>query len=162
MVKFFLPVLLFVTTVMGDVYQFSELRYTDAIGRYVQLDGEIDFQKDTLEIKYPKIAVDLLYDEDGIVYHKNGKEIELESSQASHMEYYFDILKMLHEGDEDELKSQFKMTKSGALTLLKPTGSVKYYIDKIELTKENKKLKYVKIYLKNSDYITINIHDEIH
>jgi len=162
MLKIFLTFFLFISAVMGDAYQFSELRYTDAIGRYVQLDGEIDFQKDTLEIKYPKIGVDLFYDGDGIVYHKDGKEIELESSQESHMEYYFDILKMLHEGDESELKSQFKMTKSDGFTLLKPIGSMKYYIDKIELTKENKKLKYVKIYLKNSDYITINISHEIH
>lgn len=161
MLKLFTLFFLLATTLFAERYPFSELRYTDAIGRSVQLDGEINFTHDGLVIKYPKSATELVYDGESVVYMKNGKESALQAGQESNMIRYFDILKTLHEGDESELKSRFEITKSTDMTLLKPTGAIKYYINKIELTKEDKQLRYVKLFLKNSDYITINIDDEI-
>ena len=161
MFKLFSLLFLLVTALFAESYSFSELRYTDAIGRSAQLDGEINFTQDGLVIKYPKNATELVYDGESIVYLKNGKESTLKAEQESNMIRYFDILKMLHEGDESELKNRFQITKSADMTLLTPTGMIKHYLNKIELTKENKQLRYVKLFLKNSDYITINIDDEI-
>lgn len=161
MFKLFTLFFLLVTLLFAECYPFSELRYTDAIGRSVQLDGEINFTQDGLVIKYPKIATELVYDGESIVYLNNGKESALKATQESNMMHYFDILKTLHKGDESELKSRFEITKSADMTLLKPTGTIKYYINKIELIKESKQLRYVKLFLKNSDYITIKIDDEI-
>jgi hypothetical protein len=42
---------------------------------------------------------------------------------------------------------------------LKPKGMIKNYVKNIETYKENTRLKYVKLFLKNSDYITITIDD---
>jgi len=161
MFKLFPLLFLLATTLFAERYPFSELRYTDAIGRSVQLDGEINFTNDGLVIKYPKIATELVYDGENIIYLKNGKETSLEAMQESNMMHYFDILKTLHEGDDSELESRFEVTKFADMTLLKPIGAIKYYINKIELTKEGEQLRYVKLFLKNSDYIMINIDDEI-
>lgn len=161
MFKSFTLFIFLATALFAERYPFSELRYTDAIGRSVQLNGEINFTHDGLIIKYPKKATELVYDGESIVYMKNGKESVLKARQESKLMRYFDILKTLHEGDESELKSHFEITKSADMTLLKPTGTIKYYINKIKLIKEGKQLRYVKFFLKNNDYITIHIDDEI-
>jgi cytochrome oxidase Cu insertion factor (SCO1/SenC/PrrC family) len=162
MIKVLFVLCLLLSSVTGQSFHFSELRYSDAINHYTQLNGTIDFQKDSLEISYKHPAVDFFYDGEDIVYTKDGKEMPLDATQKAHMMQYFDILKMLHVGDESELKSEFTMSHSHGFTLLKPTGTLRYYIEKIELTKENNLLEYVKLYLKNNDYITINIDNEIH
>ncbi|EDZ62908.1 hypothetical protein CBGD1_526 [Sulfurimonas gotlandica GD1] len=46
-------------------------------------------------------------------------------------------------------------------TLLKPKGSLRHFVNSIELEKSEKKLKEIKLFLKNSDKITIKIADEI-
>lgn len=161
MIKTVLTLLLFVSFAIAETYNFTELRYSDATGRYTQLEGKISFNKDGLNIQYPKSARELDYKNDTLVYLEDKKEVDLENMQATQMMQYFDILILLHSADESELQEMFEVDKSSDKTRLKPTGSVKYYINSIELTKENNKLKYVKLFLKNSDNISIKIDDEI-
>jgi hypothetical protein len=150
------------TTLSAQSYDFTELRYSDAIGKFTQLEGKITFKPEGLDIEYPKSKRALEYDGEDIIFYENEKERELPSAQASQMARYFDILKLLHEGDASELEENFEVKEKDGQTLLKPKGAIKYYIEHIELIKENKELKYVKLFLKNSDYITINISNEIH
>jgi hypothetical protein len=160
MLKTILSFLFSISTLLAQSYNFVELRYSDATGRYTQLEGIIDFRQDGLDIKYPKSNRELKYSGNDLMFLQNNKEVALEESQVTHMMQYFDVLRMLHAGDESELNNYFTLEKSADKTILKPRGSIKYYINKIELTKENKQLKYVKLFLKNSDYITINIENE--
>jgi len=162
MQKYFLSFLLLIATLSAQSYNFSELRYSDAIGKFTQLEGKITFKPEGLNIEYPKSKRVLEYDGEEILFYEDGKERELPSAQASQMAHYFDILKLLHQGDASELKENFELEELNGQTLLKPKGTIKYYIEHIELIKEDKILKYVKLFLKNSDYITINISNEIH
>lgn len=161
MIKTVLALLLFVSFAAAESYNFTELRYSDATGRYTQLEGKISFNKDGLNIQYPKSARELDYKNDTLVYLEENKEVALQEMQATQMMQYFDVLRLLHSGDDSELKEMFEVDKSSDKTVLKPIGSLKYYINYIELTKEQNKLTYVKLFLKNSDNISINIDDEI-
>jgi hypothetical protein len=161
MIKTTLLFLLFMAAAIADSYNFTELRYSDATGRYSQLDGQISFGENALNIKYPKAQRELDYKDDVLVYHEDAKEVDLDESQAERIMRYFDVLKLLHGGDESELKETFEIDDSSDKTLLTPLGSMKYYIERIELTKEESKLKSVKLFLKNSDNISVNIDDEI-
>ncbi len=153
--------LLFVTTfVSAKSFNFTELRYRDAIERSIELQGEISFLEDGLNIYYPKKLKNLEYKNGVLIYSENSKEIELNDIQSAQITRYFDILILLHNGDESSLEEMFEVSHDFGGTMLKPKGSIKNYIDSIELFKEKKALKYVKLFLKNSDYITITIHDE--
>ena len=161
MLKAFFLFFLFLNVLYAQSYSFTEVRYSDAIGKSMQLNGEITFKKEGLEIKYPKSQRVLDYDGEEINFFEDGKLIELPSEQISNMMHYFDILKLLHDGNEDELKSRFTIKELDGKTFLSPTGTLKYYIEHIELLKINNTLKYIKLFLKNSDSITINITNEI-
>jgi hypothetical protein len=161
MIKTVLALLVFVSFATAESYNFTELRYSDATGRYTQLEGKISFNKDGLNIQYPQSARELEYKNDTLAYLEDKKEVDLDDMQATQMMQYFDVLRLLHSGDDSELKEMFEVAKSSDKTVLKPIGSVKYYIDYIELTKEQNRLKYVKLFLKNSDNISINIDNEI-
>jgi outer membrane lipoprotein-sorting protein len=153
-------VFFFATALFAKSYNFSELRYSDATGRYKQLNGIIEFSKDGLELEYKKEGRKLLYDGENVEYFQNGKEVALATKTQNYLSYYFEILKLLHEGDESELRENFSVKEEELKTVLLPLGSMRYYIDSIELQKEQKELRYVKLFLKNKDTITIHIENE--
>ena len=161
MIRTLLVFLLLVRCAFADTYHFTEIRYSDATELSTQLEGEIDFHEHGLDIKYPKSARELKYKNNTLVYLEENKEIALEEVQASQIMQYFDVLILLHNGDESELQEIFEIHNSAEKTLLKPKGTLKYYIDTIELFQEQKRLKRVKLFLKNNDEISIDIDDEI-
>lgn len=161
MIKTLLAVLLLAACALAETFSFTELRYSSATDLRTQLKGKISFNENGLSIIYPKSARELRYENDTLIYLEENKEVALEEGQKTQIMQYFDVLRLLHSGDESELEEMFEIDKKGEETLLKPTGSVKYYIDYIELTKEQNRLKRVKLFLKNSDNISINIDDEI-
>ncbi|MDA3909687.1 MAG: hypothetical protein PF437_11430 [Sulfurimonas sp.] len=151
--------LLFASSVFAQSYNFTELRYSDAIDRYTQLEGKISFHKDGLNISYPKSARELNYKDDTLVYYENGKKVSLPDMQVSKMIQYFNILSLLHNGDESELADMFEIENQANKKILKPLGAIKNYINYIELRKEDTRLQYIKLFLKNNDTISININD---
>jgi len=162
MLKTLSLLLLFASLAFAQSYKFSELKYIDAIGRYSQRDGVITFTKDGLDIKYPKSKNEFYYDGSKIKYLQNHKEQTLTEKQANNMMFYFNILKMLHKGDNTELKKHFTVTQKDKALTLTPTDFLKYYIKKIVKTKGAKNLQDVKIFFNNGDSIVISIHNEIY
>lgn len=151
--------LLLVSSVFAQSYNFIELRYSDAINRYTQLEGKISFNKSGLNIAYPQSAREIDYKDDTLVYYENDKEVSLPDMQVSKMMQYFDILSLLHNGDESELKDLFEIENQESGNILKPLGSIKNYINYIELRKDDNKLQYIKLFLQNNDTISITIND---
>lgn len=161
MIKTLLALLLLAACTIAETFSFTELRYSSATDLRTQLKGKISFNENGLSIIYPKSARELRYENDTLIYLEENKEVALEEVQMTQIMQYFDVLRLLHSGEDSELEEMFEIDKKDEKTLLKPTGSVKYYIDYIELTKEQNRLKRVKLFLKNSDNISINIDDEI-
>lgn len=154
-----LLLLLFVSSLFAQSYSFTELRYSDAINRYTQLEGEITFSKNGVNIKYPQNAKEIDYKDGALLYYEKSKKIELPQMQASQMMRYFETLLLLHSGDESELQEMFEITESEDKKILKPFGMIKNYINYIELRKDRNVLAYIKLFLKNNDTISININD---
>lgn len=161
MQKIIFSLLLTINLLTAESFNFSEVRYSDAIGKYIQLDGQISFLKNGLKISYPKNSKSLHYENDSLVYKQHNKVMDLSTLQASQIMSYFDILILLHKGNEKAYDGVFETKKNANTTTLKPKGSIKNYIAKIEMQKEQDKLKRVKLFLNNNDYITITIDDEI-
>lgn len=161
MFKILLFGFLIVSDLISSIYNFKEIRYSDAIGRSIEMQGQIEFLKDGLNIFYPKTSKSLEYKDNFLKYIDDAKEIDLQESQKEQIKVYFDILILLHNGDEEAMDEMFEITRDAKTIVLKPKADIKNYITKIELLKPNKQLKSVKLFLKNSDNITINIDDEI-
>ena len=161
MIKKALLCLLLVGSVFAQSYDFTELRYSDAINRYTLLEGKISFNKNGLNIKYPKSSRELDYKDDTLLYYENEKEISLPDMQVSKMIQYFEILSLLHNGDESELEDMFEVENQADGKILKPLGAIKNYISNIELKNEDKRLQNIKLFLQNNDTISITINDEI-
>jgi hypothetical protein len=161
MFKVIFLLLVTVNFLIANSFNFSELRYNDATGKYKQLDGKITFLEDGLKIFYPKGSKLLEYENDNLIYKEKNKEIELNDMQSQQIMYYFDVLILLHTGDEKAYDGIFSVSKNNGMTILKPLGSIKNYINNIEIIKEDEELKQVKLFLKNNDSITITIDDKI-
>ena len=147
--------------VASDSFNFSELRYSDAIDKHIELKGEITFLQNGLKIFYPKFFKSLHYENDSLIYEENDQKIDLSEVQAGQIMSYFDILILLHKGDEKAYDGVFNVAKEGGLIILEPIGSIKNYIKNIEMLKEKGELRQVKFFLKNNDSITISIDEKI-
>lgn len=151
----------FTLSLMSESLNFSEQRYSDALGRYISFSGEITFEEESLHIKYTKSNREILYKDSMLTLKQNGNVVELDEVESSRIAQYFEILLLLHSEDEEALKEKFEVEKKDDISLLFPKGYTANFLEKIELKKQNKKLKMVKLFLKNLDHITISIEDEV-
>lgn len=161
MLKIIIQFFIYTNILLGSSSNFTETRYNYAIDKSVQHKGKIDFFDSGLKILYPDANKSLEYKNDNLVYKENSKEIELGEIQSQQIMRYFDILILIHKGDKELMREMFEVDETSDITTLKPKGMIQNYIKTIELSKEKEQLKYIKLFLQNSDEITINIDDEI-
>ncbi len=161
MIKLFTLFVIMLSSLMATSYNFSETRYSDAFDESVTLNGEISFLEDGLSIKYNNRDKALHYEKGDLSYLQNGESVKISEEEATRIIQYFEIIILLYSGDEDSLNREFSVTKEKDRLFLTPLNEMKKYISKIELKKEDKQLKMIKLFLSNSDNITISIEDEI-
>lgn len=155
-----LILLLLVSSTFATSYNFTETRYSDALERSMKLDGIIEFTEG-LAIEYNNSGKSLLYEDGEVQLLEDGESIELDEGEALKIAQYFETVLMLYRGDKKRIEEEFVITPLEDKTLLAPKGELSSYMFKIELQRENKKLKEIVMYLSNYDKITISIHDEI-
>ena len=161
MIKLFILFVIMLSSAMATSYNFSETRYSDAFDESVTLSGEISFLQEGLSIKYDNSDKALHYENGDLSYLQNGESIEISEEEATRIIQYFEIIILLYSGDKESLNREFSVTKEKNRVFLTPLNEMKNYISKIELKKEDKQLKMLKLFLSNSDNITISIEDEI-
>ncbi len=161
MIKFITSFLFLATFLVASSYNFSETRYSDALNKSMILKGEITFKVDGLAIKYTQSNRALNYEDGELEYFDDGELVEMGEEEAMKIAQYFEIIILLYSGDEDALNSAFEVTKEGEFSLLTPLGEIKEHISKIKLKRGDEKLQMIKLFLSNSDNITISIEDEI-
>ncbi len=162
MFKLILIFLLFTSLLIARSFNFSEIRYSDAIGRSFEFHGKITFAHDALLINYNNDEKILDYQNGVLVYMENMKQVEISQEQKQEIIQYFEIIMMLYKGENASLLNEFEIEKTDNLSILKPKGSLKNFIEKIVLLQDKEAPKEIKLFLKNSDTITIRIEDEIH
>ena len=161
MMKLFVVLVIFVSSLIATTYNFSETRYSDALGKSIELHGEITFLEDGLDIKYNNSDKSLHYENGDLTYLQDGEALEISEEEITRITQYFDIVILLYSNDTKRLESQFNVQAKDNKTILTPLNEIKNYISKIELKKENKKLQELKIFISNGDNISISIEDEI-
>ena len=159
--KTLILLLLLLQALFAQSYNFTELRYSDALGQTAEFEGKIIFFSDALIINYEKYERVLEYRDGKLLYLQNNEPQELAKEQTQGIIEYFEILLLLHKGDESSLESEFTLNKTKDKTLLIPRGALERFLLKIELKKEAQTLKEVKLFLKNNDTITIRVENEI-
>ncbi len=152
---------LFISLALSSSFNFSEVRYSDALDRSIEFHGIITFLEDGLFIEYNDINKSLKYSADTLVYVQDNQEVKLGEQETKKIIQYFDVLMLLRGNNEEQLSAQFAIKKLQDKSILKPKGNLEKFIKKIELIKIDKMLKEVKLFLKNNDTIKISIQDEI-
>lgn len=161
MLKIFLLVLLFFSTVIAKSYNFNEIRYSDAINKSITLQGNISFYKDGLLIKYNSPSASLYYQNKKLVYKRDNKKVKLSKQNAKNIMRYFQLLILIHNGDKNVIEQLFTIKHKADKTILMPNVGIRHYVSKIVLKKQYKQLKQIKLFLENKDSITISIKNEI-
>ena len=142
-------------------FNFTEIRYSDALDRSMELKGEISFLKNGLIIKYKEGKKSLQLLDGELIYSEDGVNITLDEAKKQNITQYFETILLLHSGDEKLLREMFEVETNTDFHLLSPKGTMRHFVTKIELLKNEDLLKEIKLFLKNSDKITIKIDDEI-
>ena len=161
MLKILTLTLLLINLLFADTYNFTELRYSDALDKSIELKGEITFTDNSLNIKYPNKDKELNYIDSTLSYFENDSKVQLDEEQTQKIVNYFEILTLVHNGNEDEMKKMFSIKNLNAKTQLTPIGILENYIAYIELYKKENELSKIKLFLQNNDSITISIYEKI-
>jgi len=161
MFKFFIIILFMFAFLKADSFHFLEKRYSSALDASIEFEGSIEFEINSLQISYIKQDKSLSYKAGNIVYKEAQEEVELPSEIKAKLVQYFEILILLHFGNEEVLRKTFEVNKNKDKTVLKPLGSLAHYIKKISLIKNEGVLKEVKLFLQNEDTIKISISNAL-
>lgn len=161
MLKIIILLILLTFSIFAKSFNFTEIRYSDAIEKNIEQKGQITFFSNGIDIYYPETYKNLIYKDNNLVYEVDGEDKELGGIQEQKIIYYLDLLILLHSGDDNVISNIFKISKYEKYMVLLPKNEMKNYIDKIELSRDNGLLKYFKLYLSNNDSITITIDNEI-
>lgn len=161
MFKTLAALLLGIEMLFASTYSFTEIRYSDALGASTQLHGEISFEKEALRIDYSKDRRSLDYRDGDLTYMEDEKPVKISEQQVQGIVQYFEILLLLHSGDESALYDSFEVEKAEDMTILRPIGTIGRFVKRMELIKDQEQLRSLELSLKNGDTITISIDDEI-
>jgi len=82
---------------MAKSYHFTETRYSDAVGKSINLQGIISFGDESLEILYKKSDKRLVYEDEELSMYEGEEEIGLDENEAMKIAQYFEIIILLYE-----------------------------------------------------------------
>ena len=133
MLKIFFFLFVFITSLISESLNFSEQRYSDALGTSITLEGQISFKEESLHIKYNDSNREILYEDSILILKQNGEILELDEMESQRVSQYFEILLLLHSGDEEVLKEKFNVKKKENKSELIPKGYVANFLQMIEL-----------------------------
>jgi len=162
MKKIFILLLILITTIFANIYNFTETRYSEALDKNTTLHGKISFNDFGLKISYNN-GKTIIYDNGELNISENGEPVTLNIKQKAGIIRYLDTIMLLHMGDKLLLEESFDIEqKSPEVSHIIPKDSpMKNFIESIELEKRDKKIKEIAIKLKNKDIIIIRIDNEI-
>ena len=67
-------------------YRFKEARYSDALGKTMQLSGAITFEFDKLIIKYDNSPRAIVYEDEDVKIYEGEKELDIDENEALKIE----------------------------------------------------------------------------
>ena len=144
----------------NDASSFKETRYLYALDKNITLEGFITFGEQNIIIEYtkPESKVLTYFEEKLTIQDQNGYQIVDAQSMPS-MNYFFLIIKAVHDENSVLLDSFFEAKTEGDETLLSPKGVAAEVLEEVRIIRQEKKLKSLHVKIKNGDRITIEIRN---
>lgn len=150
--------LLFFISLEAVIIDFEEEKYISAIDNTFYKKGTLEFNKESIILKYNNSEKELVYNDDTLIL-KNGDEsqkIDIENQLPLKM--IFLLIESIHNNELENLEDFFTITKNRVI-LLEPKNILKSYIKKVEF-KKDKTLEFITIFMSNNNKTTIRQIDE--
>ena len=144
----------------NDASEFKETRYLYALDKNITLEGFITFGEQNIIIEYtkPESKVLTYFEEKLSIQDQNGYKI-IDAQSMPSMNYFFMIIKAVHDENKTLLASFFDAIENGDETLLTPKGVAAEVLEEVRISRQEKKLKSLHVKIKNGDRITIEIRN---
>jgi hypothetical protein len=152
--------LLSLLCLFADSSSFQETRYLYALDKNVTLEGFITFGEQNIIIEYvkPESKVLTYFEEKLSIQDQNGYKV-IDAQSMPSMNYFFMIIKAVHDENSVLLNSFFETKTEGDETLLTPKGVAAEVLEEVRITRQATKLKSLHVKIKNGDRITIEIRN---
>jgi len=139
---------------------FKETRYLYALDKNITLEGSITFGEQNIIIEYvkPESKVITYFEEKLTIQDQNGYHV-IDAQSMPSLNYFFMIIKAVHDENSALLHSFFDAKTIGDETLLSPKGVAAEVLEEVRITRDAKKLKSLQVKIKNGDRISIEIMD---
>lgn len=137
---------------------FQEIRYLYALDKNVTLEGFITFGEQNIIIEYtqPESKVLTYFEEKLTIQDQNGYKM-IDAQSMPSLNYFFMVIKAVHEQNNALLDSFFDAHTKGDETLLSPKGVAAEVLEEVRITRQTGALKSLHVKMKNGDRIGIEI-----
>ncbi|WP_419782609.1 hypothetical protein [Malaciobacter marinus] len=135
--------------------EFKEEKYIDALNTSVYRNGILNINKDFIKVAYPQQNKSFTFTKENIIEKNAKKENVITYEDNLDLTIFSKIIESIYTNKVENIKEYFDIKKSNKVTTLLPNEYVANVIDKIEYQKIDSKLKFLKIYFTNNDWINI-------
>ena len=144
----------------NDASAFKETRYLYALDKTITLEGFITFGEHNIVIEYvkPESKVLTYFEEKLTIQDQKGYKV-IDAQSMPSMNYFFMIIKAVHDENSVLLDSFFEAKTEGDETLLSPKGVAAEVLEEVRIIRQATKLKSLHVKIKNGDRITIEIRN---
>ncbi len=152
--------LFFLSLFANDSATFKETRYFYALDKNITLEGYITFGEQNIVIEYvkPEPKVLTYFEEKLTIQDAKGYQV-IDAQSMPSMNYFFMIIKAVHDENTLLLNSFFEPTAQGDETVLTPKGVAAEVLEEVRIVRHEKKLHSLHVKIKNGDRITIEVMD---
>lgn len=140
---------------LAQTINFKEVKYIYALDQELYKNGSIKIDDNTIILQYSNSSQIIKYD-DLFIHIINNDEIQ-KIPHNENIEYsvFFSLIKGIFQNNLTLLANSFTINKDKDKTILIPNEYLANAIEKIEYKKQNKKLKFLRIFFLNQDSIKI-------
>ncbi len=155
MVKILFLFLFFTLFLFSKEIEFKEEKYIGALNTSVYRDGILNIEKDFIKVSYPQQNRTFTFTKENII-EKDGKTENIITYEDNlDLTIFSKVIESIYTNKIENIKEYFQIKKSDGNTTLIPSEYVANVIKKIEYKKIDSKLKFLKIYFTNDDWINI-------
>ncbi|RXJ78275.1 hypothetical protein [Arcobacter sp. F2176] len=135
--------------------KFKEEKYVSALNTSVYRKGILNINKDFIKVTYPQQNKSFTFKKDNILEKDGQKEKIITYEDNLDLTIFSKIIESIYTNKVENIREYFQIKKSDEVTTLIPSEYVANVISKIEYQKIDSKLKFLKIYFTNDDWINI-------
>lgn len=135
--------------------EFKEEKYINALNVSVYRNGILNINNDFIKVSYPQQNKSFTFNKDNIVEKNGNKENIITYEDNLDLTIFSKVIESIYTNKVENIQEYFEIKKSDGNTTLIPNEYIANVINKIEYQKIDSKLKFLKIYFTNDDWINI-------